>query len=158
MTHASPAAIKRAWNTLTAAVRPPAWFGTGAQIETISVASPFGLVCHCEVVWLRLRGHWHVAFLNIPGEVEIPTSHIETLATSALKLTRATLATLTVWDVEMYSPGKITLHRVKFTLGRGRKATNRISFPDTPPTQLWAGIAEALRLQSRQTAAANAIR
>ena len=158
MTHALHSPIKRAWNTLTTAVRPRAWFNNEPQIETISVASEVDRVCRCDVVRLRLRGHWHFAFLNIPGEAHIPTGHIEELASWALSIARARRAGLTVWDVDTHPSGKVSIHRVEFTPGGGRMPTSPTWHFDTPPAELKVGIEEALRLQSQRTAVANAIR
>jgi hypothetical protein len=55
MTHA---AIKRAWNMLTLAGRPPAWSDSEAQIETSSVPSQVNQVCLCDVVCLQRQGEW----------------------------------------------------------------------------------------------------
>ena len=55
MTHA---AIKRAWNTLTPAMRPPAGSDSEAQSETISIPSQLNQVCLCDVVWPQRQGEW----------------------------------------------------------------------------------------------------
>ena len=55
MTHA---AIKRAWNMLTPAGRPPAGSDSGAQIESIPVPSQVNQVCPCDAVWLQRQGEW----------------------------------------------------------------------------------------------------
>ena len=55
MTHA---AIKRAWNMLTPAGRPPAGSDSGAQIESIPVPSQVNQVCRCDAVWRLRQAEW----------------------------------------------------------------------------------------------------
>ena len=55
MTHA---AIKRAWNTLTPAGRPPAASDIEPQIETIAVPSRVNQVCRFDSVRLLRQGEW----------------------------------------------------------------------------------------------------